>query len=107
MKQIRILPEVWDDVDDAAAWYDEKGGRELGDRFLDAFRAQLVDIADLPRTHRKVYKDFSRVFAKPFPYAIYFRTYQEWVVVTLLWHTARNPEHLKTTLGERDSGGAV
>jgi len=39
MKQIRILPEVWDVVDDAAAWYDEKGGRELGDRFLAAFRA--------------------------------------------------------------------
>ncbi len=76
----------------------------MGDRFLAAFRAQLVDIAELAQTHRKVYKDFSRVFAKPFPYAIYFRTYQEWVVVTLLWHTARNPEDLKTTLSERDPG---
>ena len=104
MKQIRILPEVWDDVDDAAAWYAEKGGRELGDRFLAAFRAQLGGGARLPQTHRKVYKDFSRVFAKPFPYAIYFRTYQDWVVVTLLWHTARNPEDLRATLMERDPG---
>ncbi len=104
MKQIRILPEVWDDVDDAAAWYDKKGGRELGDRFLAAFRAQLLEITELPRIHRKVYKEFSRVFAKPFPYAIYFRTYQDWVVVTLLWHTARNPEDLSTTLTERDPG---
>jgi hypothetical protein len=104
MKQIRILPEVWDDVDDAAAWYDKKGGRELGDRFLAAFRTQLSEIVMLPQTHRRVYKDFSRVFAKPFPYAIYFRTYQDWVVVTLLWHTARNSEDLRTTLTERDPG---
>jgi hypothetical protein len=27
--------------------------------------------------------------------------HHEWVVVTLLWHTARNPNDLKTTLGER------
>ena len=48
MKQIRILPEVWDDVDAAAAWYDKKGGRELGDRFLAAFRTQLSEIVRLP-----------------------------------------------------------
>ena len=52
---------------------------------------------------RSVWRIFG-VFAKPFPYAIYFRTYQDWVVVTLLWHTARNSEDLRTTLTERDPG---
>ena len=104
MKQLRILPEAWEDADEAAAWYDKKGGRELGDRFLAAFRAQLPEIVRFARTHRKVYKEFSRVFAKPFPYAIYFRIHQDWGVVTLLWHTARNPGDLRTTLSERDPG---
>jgi plasmid stabilization system protein ParE len=104
MKQLRILPEAWEDADEAATWYDKKGGRELGDRFLAAFRAQLPEIVRFAGTYPKVYKEFSRVFAKPFPYAIYFRIHQDWVVVALLWHTARNPEDLRTTLTERDLG---
>ena len=101
MKKLRILPEVWDDLDEAVAWYDHQGGKELGDRFAAAFDAELEAIAELPRNHRKLYKDFSRVFAKPFPYAIYFRTYQDWVVVTLLWHTARNPDDLRSAFRKR------
>lgn len=104
MKQLRILPDAWEDADEAATWYDKKGGCELGDRFLAAFRAQLPKIVRFAGTHPKVYKEFSRVFAKPFPYAIYFRIHQDWVVVALLWHTARNPEDLRTTLTERDLG---
>lgn len=104
MKQIRILPEVWDDIDDAAAWHSRVGGRELSRRFVAAFRSQLPEIASLAGTHRLIYNQFSRVFAKPFPYAIYFRIKDDWVVVTLLWHTAKNPEDLKITLTERDSG---
>ena len=107
MKPLRVLPEVWDDLDEAISWYDEQGGKELGDRFAAAFDAQLDPIAELAGTHRKAYKEFSRVFAKPFPYAIYFRIHQDWVVVTLLWHTARNPGDLRTSLSERDPGGPV
>lgn len=103
MTQIRILPEVWDDAGRAAAWYDRKGGKGLGDRFLAAFREQLPEILQRAGTHRLVYKQFSRVFAKPFPYAIYFRIYGDWVVVTLLWHTARNPAKLRAMLDERDA----
>ncbi len=104
MKQIRILPEVWDDLDEAASWYIQKEDRELGRRFVAAFRSQLPEIASFAGTHRLIYKEFSRVFAKPFPYAIYFRIKDDWVVVTLLWHTAKNPADLKNTLNERDSG---
>ncbi|MFZ2277686.1 MAG: hypothetical protein WAW39_07800 [Prosthecobacter sp.] len=104
MKQIRILPEVWDDIDDAAAWHDRVGGRDLSRRFVAAFRSQLPEILRFTGTHRLIYKQFSRVFAKPFPYAIYFRIQDDWVVVTLLWHTAKNPEDLRSTLSERDPG---
>jgi len=105
MRHLRVLPEVWDDLDEAVSWYDEQGGKVLGDRFAAAFDAQLEPIAEMAVTHRRVYKQFSRVFAKPFPYAIYFRIHEDWVVVTLLWHTARNPEDLKSSLDERDDKG--
>jgi|GEM_PF-519721 len=100
MKTLRILPEVWEDANEGAEWYDRRGGKELGDKLLVAFRAQLPEIQKYAGTHRLVYKQFSRVFAKPFPYAIYFRIHADWVVVTLLWHTARNPEDLKSSLDE-------
>ena len=67
MKQIRILPEVWDDVDDAAAYYDRMGWSDLSTRFLAVFRSQLPEIVHFAGTHRLVYKEFSRVFTKPFP----------------------------------------
>ncbi len=102
MKRLRVLPEVWDDLDEATAWYDQQGGKELGDKLAAAFDAQLEPIAALAGTHRLLYKQFSRVFAMPFPYAIYFRIAGDWVVVTLLWHTAKNPADLKVTLDERD-----
>ncbi len=102
MKQLRVLPEVWDDLDEAVEWYDQQGGKEVGDKLAAAFDAQFEPIAAQAGTHRLIYKQFSRVFAKPFPYAIYFRIKDEWVVVTLLWHTAKNPEDLKLTLSERD-----
>lgn len=105
MKQLRVLPEVWDDLDEAGIWYDQQGGKELGDRMTAAFDAQLEPIAELAGTHGLIYKQFSRVFAKPFPYAIYFRIKDDWVVVTLLWHTAKNPAELRTTLDERDPEG--
>ena len=102
MNQIRILPEVWDDIDEAASWYTRVGGQDLRRRFVASFRSQLPEIVRFAGTHRLIYKEFSRVFAKPFPYAIYFRIKDDWVVVTLLWHTAKNPEDLKITLNERD-----
>lgn len=100
--QLRILPEVWEDLQDAADWYDRIGGHELGDRVIEAFRSQLPDLLSQAGTHRLVYKKFSRVFAKPFPYAIYFRIDEDSLVVTLFWHTARNPLGCMEALDERD-----
>jgi hypothetical protein len=38
----RILPEVADDVAEAANWYDREGFPGLGDRFLATFYASIV-----------------------------------------------------------------
>jgi len=82
MTLLSVLPEVWDDLDEAALWYDRNGGQELGDRLVSTFDDCLVDLIRYAGTHRLVYRQFSRVFAKPFPYAVYFRIHENQVVVT-------------------------
>jgi hypothetical protein len=37
MSGFRILPEVTEDIAEAANWYDEKGYPGLGERFIDTF----------------------------------------------------------------------
>ena len=37
MKSLRLLPAVLQDIAEAARWYDEKGYKGLGDRFVAVF----------------------------------------------------------------------
>ncbi|MCW0219266.1 MAG: type II toxin-antitoxin system RelE/ParE family toxin [Prosthecobacter sp.] len=101
MRQLRILDEAFEDTAAAAEWYDHCGGKELGDRFLRVFYSYLPEILKDAEIHRPVYRQFRRILIKPFPYAVYFRIQQDWVIVTLVWHTARNPVVLKELLEGR------
>ncbi len=64
MNGLILLPDVFDDVANAAQWYDEEGGQGLGDRFLACFYAYLPQIESQGEIHRKVYKDFRRVLLR-------------------------------------------
>ena len=101
MRALTILDEVWADVADAAQWFDDTGGRELGDRFVAKFYSYWPVIQRDADTFRMVYKQFRRVLIKSFPYALYFRVHEDRVIVALLWHTARNPTDLTEALDER------
>ena len=98
---LRILPEVLEDIEQGVEWYDHCGGKTLGDRFLASFYSYLPEILRDAPIHRPVYRQFRRILIKPFPYAVYFRIHEGWVVVVLVWHTARNPMDLKERLEER------
>ena len=58
MRELRLLPQVADDVARAADWYDEKGYAGLGDRFLGVFNASLPQIQRHGELHRSVYMNF-------------------------------------------------
>lgn len=104
MRDLRILPEVLEDVKEAVSWYERCGGSELGDRFVEAFEASLSAVLIEGEIYRPIHGEFRRVLMKPFPYAVYFRIHQSRVVVTLVWHTARNPLDSKRRLVDRSSG---
>lgn len=103
MKQLRLLPAVLEDTAQAAQWYDEAGYTGLGERFVAVFRSVLPLIQRRGEICRPVYKDFRRVLLNPFPYALYYRSHGDWVVVTLVIHAARNPRLLRKLLRERAS----
>jgi hypothetical protein len=103
MIQLRLLPAVFNDVAAAARWYDEEGYQGLGDRFINIFYSYLFFIQGHGEAYAKVFNDFRRVLLKPFPYALYYTYHAEWLVVSLVIHTARSPGLQKKLLKERRS----
>ena len=101
MKALRLLPHVLEDVAQAARWYDEEGHIGLGARFVSVFYSSLQHIQQDGQIYRVVYRGFRRVILNPFPYALYYRYYRQFVVITLVIHAARNPKRVKRLLRER------
>lgn len=104
MRDYRILPGVASDLAEAADWYDREGYEGLGDRFITAFRAHLVQLRQTGEVHRTVYADFRRVLLKPFPYALYYRYHGDLLVVALVIHAARNDRLVRSKLRGRLEG---
>ena len=100
MSELRILPAVFNDMAEAADWYDDQLAG-LGTRFMDSFYAALPEMTGNPLIYRPVYREFRRILLKPFPYAAYFRLVGDVTVVVLVFHTARSPDNLVSTLKQR------
>jgi hypothetical protein len=101
MRELRLLPGVFDDTEQAARWYDEEGYQGLGDRFLANFYSYLQHIQQHGESYRAVYNEFRRILLYPFPYAIYFRIHENWIVISLVIHTARSPRLVRRLLQKR------
>lgn len=91
MREILILPEVLQDIAEAAEWYDGDGYRGLGDRFVATFYSLLTEIQKNGEIYRKVYLDFRKVLIRPFPYSVFYRLQEETWLVTLVINAARHP----------------
>ncbi len=69
-RNIRLLPEVEDDVIRGYAWYEAKLP-SLGEEYLRMFYACVSEISKNPLLYPKVYSEFRRRLLRRFPYAIY------------------------------------
>ena len=98
---LRFLPEVEEDVIAAYAWYEAKAPG-LGEEFLRMFYACAGDIPRNPVLYPKVYREFRRRLLRRFPYAIYFRTEDNEIVVFGLFHCARDPRTIRAKMRNRD-----
>jgi hypothetical protein len=97
---LQFLPEVEEDVINGYVWYETKS-RGLGEDFLRMFYASANEIPGNPLLYPKVYQDFQRRLIRRFPYAIYFTIENNRIIVFGLFHCARNPQTISTTLQYR------
>jgi plasmid stabilization system protein ParE len=93
----RLLPEARDDLSDAYAWY-EKQRPDLGDELFASIEACLERVVQMPTMHEFVHKDYRRALVRRFPYAVYYKSAGEEVVVYAVYHTARRPSRWRKRL---------
>ena len=88
--QCIVRPAAAADIDDAFLWYEtQRSG--LGHEFLAAADALISAIADQPLRYPVVRRNTRRALMRRFPYAMYFRIYDQVVVVVACMHGRRNP----------------
>jgi plasmid stabilization system protein ParE len=85
-----VRPAAAADIDEAFLWYE--GQRQgLGRGFLAAANTLVDAIAEHPLRYPVVRRNTRRALLRRFPYAIYFRIYDEVIVVVACMHGRRNP----------------
>lgn len=92
MKSYRLEagPAVDADVEAAFDWYEiEEPG--LGFQFLEGLRAGYQRILETPLAFQDLRSGIRRALTRRFPYAVYFSTEDEIIVVVAVLHTARDP----------------
>jgi len=98
---LQFLPEVEDDVMAAYVWYNAKADA-IAEDFLRVFYASAYEITQYPLLYLNVHKNFRRRLIRQFPYALYFTINNNTVIVFGLFHCARNPMFIQSTLQRRD-----
>jgi len=95
-----FLPEVEDDAISGYSRYETKSSG-LGEEFLRMFYACAGDIPHNPLLYQKVHNGFRRCLLRRFPYAIYFIINNDQIIITGLFHCARDPRAVESKLLNR------
>ncbi|EKD28787.1 MAG: plasmid stabilization system protein [uncultured bacterium] len=97
---LSFLPEVEEDAFNAYVWYESKSNG-LGEDFLRVFYAHSSEINKTPFLYQIIYNNFRRCILKRFPYAVYYIIDHKTIIVTGLFHCARNPNIINDNLINR------
>lgn len=90
-REVVFRPEAEDDVLEVRSWYESRRAG-LGRAFGQALDALVVRIADNPLLYQRVHNDTRRAVLSRFPYAVYFRTSENQVVVLAI-HGRQHESH--------------
>jgi plasmid stabilization system protein ParE len=97
-RKTRILAAAQTEAYEAFRWYEQEE-RGVGERFRAAIRRTLESIRAnplrFPSTHDTHVR---RALVKNFPYAVFFSTTDNEILIIAIFHTSRDPE----TLLDRD-----
>jgi plasmid stabilization system protein ParE len=88
--QVVVRPAAAADIDEAFVWY-ERQRPGLGHEFLAAAQTLIDAVAQHPLRYPVVRRNTRRALLRRFPYAVFFRNYEEIIVIVACMHGRRNP----------------
>lgn len=98
MKGISLDLSAVEDLEEAAAWYEEQR-TGLGIEFVLEVDAIIQRIEEIPEAFPVIYKDFRRALPHRFPYALYFRFDGERARVFAILDQRRSDDAVTSRLG--------
>lgn len=101
MRNLKILPEVVDDIAQTADWYNEHGYPGLGDRFIQVFYSYIPHILESGEIYRVVSSNFRKILLQPFPYFLFYRYHEDLLVIALVIGAMRRPSLMRRLLQTR------
>ena len=99
VKDVVILKEVADDLNDGKAFYDQRESG-VGDYFWDSLLADMESLVLYAGIHRKEH-GFHRMLAKRFPYAIYYDIVDDIAYIVAVLPMRRSPSWIKRKIKGR------
>ena len=96
--RVKLSPEAAEEMIEAANWYDTREPG-LGGEFLHACDEAFQFIETAPLRHRHVGRGFRRYLMKRFPFAVFYETQGDLLIIAAVFHGARNPAHWQKRLG--------
>lgn len=84
---------VQSDVSAVLDYYDEAGGRVLGDSFFDEFMAHVALVVENPARFHPVQGNLRRANLQRFPYHFLYRVDGETIRILVLRHHHRAPSY--------------
>ena len=91
MKPIIFRPTAAADVESAFDWYEEKRAG-LGHEFLDVVATTRAAVSERPESFPVIHRDTRRALLPRFPYALFYRIYDDRILVVACMHARRHPK---------------
>lgn len=87
-------PSAAADIERSYRWYeDQRVG--LGDEFLEEVSVTVDAVLARPRAYPVLHRDTRRALVRRFPFALFYRTIDETIVVVACFHVQRKPSRWK------------
>ena len=97
MKFLIFRPAAAADVDEAYDWYESRRSG-LGEEFLEAVRQTLLRVETQPEQYPVIRRKIRRALLQRFPYGLYYRVYEDHIVIVACMHGRRSPRRWQSRL---------
>lgn len=90
LSRLEFRPAAAGDVEDAYRWY-ERQRPGLGEAFLLDVERATESVRESPSRFRVIHRETRRVLLRGFPYGLFFRAFDDRIVVVACMHASRDP----------------